>query len=469
MDEQVILVVDDEANIRKVLSAMLQRAGYQVVTAEDGIEAIARLGEHEVAAIVTDLRMPGLDGMGLLTHVKRRMPDIPVVLITAHGSVDNAVEAIKAGAFDYVTKPFDRDEIRLVVDKAVRQNAAERARPSPSESLPGRWRLIGRSPGLRKVFDIVDRVAATPTTVLITGESGTGKELVASALHEHGRAGRPFVKLNCAAIPHELMESELFGHEKGAFTGAVASKPGRFELAHGGTLFLDEIGEIPPSSQVKLLRAVQQQEIERVGGVRTVKVDVRIVAATNRDLKTMVADGTFREDLYYRLAVVPIHLPPLRERPDDIPLLAESILARHAERLVRPPRRLTPGALRALQSYPWPGNVRELENVLERSLLFCDAPAMDVADLPPEVQGAQASTPQIPMVPSTPASPTAPRMGSLKDIVKEATEQVERDLITRALAATGDNVTHAARLLGLSRRGLQLKLRELGIRDPAVS
>ena len=462
-DAPVVLVVDDEANIRKVLAAMLQRAGYQVVTAEDGLEAIARLAEHEVAAIVSDLRMPGLDGMELLAHVKRRMPDIPVVLITAHGTVDNAVEAIKAGAFDYITKPFDRDEIRLVVDKAVRQNAAELERPSPSsEDLPGRWRLIGKSAALRKVFDIVDRVAATPTTVLISGESGTGKELVACALHEHGGpAGRPFVKVNCAAIPRDLIESELFGHERGAFTGAVASKPGRFELASGGTLFLDEIGEIPPSSQVKLLRAVQQQEIERVGGVRTIKVDVRIVAATNRDLKKMVAEGGFREDLYYRLAVVPIHLPPLRERADDVPLLAESILARHAERLGRPPRSLTPAAVRALQSYPWPGNVRELENVLERSLLFCDEPAIDAPDLPPEVQGA---APPLPVT-----RPATAQIGSLKDIVKGMTEQVERELITRALVTTGDNVTHAARLLGLSRRGLQLKLRDLGIRDPLVS
>ena len=470
-NEPLILVADDEANIRKVLAAMLRRAGNQVVTAADGDEAIELLDEHDVQTVVTDLRMPGKDGMELLAHVKERYPEIPVIIITAHGTVDNAVEAIKKGAFDYITKPFDREELKIAIDKAVRLHAADEAAPPPQTDTTGRYRIIGRSPQMRRVFDIIDRVAATPSTTLITGESGTGKELVACALHENSnRASKPFIKVNCAAIPKELIESELFGHEKGAFTGAVSSKPGRFELAHEGTLFLDEIAEIPPSAQVKLLRAIQQQEFERVGGIRTVKVDVRIIAATNRDLQKLVHEGRFREDLFYRLNVVPVQLPPLRERPSDVPLLAEAILARHAERLGKEPRRMTAYALETLEDYAWPGNIRELENVLERVLLFCDNVEIDAHDLPDEVTGRTARRPASESRSHLTGDSDAnverlmSEGGSLKDIVRETAIKVERDLIARALAETNGNVTRAARLLGISRRGLQLKLKELELR-----
>src|SRR5215468_11240141 len=330
-EKKQILVVDDEANLRKVLSAQLTRDGYEVHVAEDGEAGLAFLKEHHIDLVITDLRMPKVDGMDLLRAALRDDPSRPVVMLTAHGTVDNAVEALKTGAFDYLTKPFDQNEVRVIVKKALRTRdlaSADATRDTadavavPPKEGGVRFGIIGESPPIHDVYAILERVADTPTTVLVTGESGTGKELVARALHENSsRRDRPFIKVNCAAIPKDLMEAELFGHERGAFTGAVGSKPGRFELASGGTLFLDEIGSIPVEMQVKLLRALQESEFERVGGVKTIRVDVRLVAATNRDLKKEIASGAFREDLYYRLNVVPIRLPALRERRDDIPLL----------------------------------------------------------------------------------------------------------------------------------------------------
>ncbi len=365
-----ILIVDDEANMRMVLRAMLMREGYQVDEAADGLAALAAMERSggDVQVIITDLRMPGLDGMGLLERISADYPGRPVVMITAHGSVDTAVEAMKAGAFDFVTKPFDASDLRAVVQKAVNTARAELDLIEADEGLESRsaegaFGMIGRSAAMNEVYTILDKVADTPSTVLITGESGTGKELVASALHHHSaRSGRPFIRVNCAAIPQTLIESELFGHEKGAFTGAIASKPGRFELADGGTLFLDEIAEIPTEMQVKLLRVLQEHSFERVGGLKTLKVDVRLVAATNRDLVTQVEAGSFREDLFYRLNVVPIRLPPLRERREDIPLLVRQMLARFAERLGRSVEALSPDAEAAFIAYSWPGNVREMEN-----------------------------------------------------------------------------------------------------------
>src|SRR5919206_404989 len=308
-----VLIADDELNIRRVLEAILKRDGYEVVTAANGLEALAGMSRG-VHTVITDLKMPGLDGMGLLRKLSTEYPDVPVVMITAHGSVENAVEAVKLGAFDYIEKPFDQEQIRQIVEK----------------------------------------VADTPSTVLITGESGTGKELIARALHEYSsRHAGPFIKINCAAIPKTLMESELFGYEKGAFTGAVGAKPGRFELAHGGTLFLDEIGEIPVEMQVKLLRVLQESEFERVGGIKTIKVDVRLVTATNRDLAAELATGGFREDLYYRLNVVPIHLPPLRERREDIPLLVSHFIAKFNERLRKQIGGIDPDGIARLVSYHW--------------------------------------------------------------------------------------------------------------------
>ncbi|MCA9580841.1 MAG: sigma-54-dependent Fis family transcriptional regulator, partial [Myxococcales bacterium] len=308
-----ILVADDEPNLRRILSAQLTRDGYDVETADNGAEAISRLDDHHIDVLVTDLRMPKVDGLGVLKYAVEKHPGMPVILITAHGTVDTAVEALKMGAFDYVTKPFDKDELRTVIAKAARTRDAREKDVAPL--APGRFRLIGQSAAMDEVYQVIDRVADTPSTVLITGESGTGKELIARALHENsGRKDRPFISVNCGAIPTELLESELFGYEKGAFTGAVTSKPGRFELADGGTLFLDEVGEIPITMQVKLLRAIQEQTFERVGGIRTIQVDVRLVAATNRDLHVALEQGTFRDDLYYRLNVVNLRLPPLRER-----------------------------------------------------------------------------------------------------------------------------------------------------------
>jgi len=463
-----------------------------VVTAANGEEALAGMS-REVNTVITDLKMPGLDGMGLLKRLSVDYPDVPVVMITAHGSVESAVEAVKLGAFDYVEKPFDQEQLRQIVAKALRTHMLSRrdARPEDS-SARGRFRLVGESAAIRQVYQVVEKVADTPSTVLITGESGTGKELVARALHDYSsRSGGPFIKINCAAIPKTLMESEMFGYEKGAFTGAVGSKPGRFELAHGGSLFLDEIGEIPIEMQVKLLRVLQESEFERVGGIKTIKVDVRLITATNRDLAAEITAGAFRDDLYYRLNVVPIHLPPLRERREDIPLLVDHFIARFNDRLKKQITGATPEAIDGLVSHQWPGNIRELENVIERTILFCEGPLIRVADLPGELggtprqsvampvaeeraPGASTSSGSLPAQPA-PAPPAAAtstsaplvgeEVGSLKEAVRAETERVERELIQRALDETGGNVTKAARKLQISRKSLQTKMKELGLRD----
>ncbi len=465
-EKKQVLIVDDEPNLRKILSAQLTRDGYDVLTAEDGEQGLSLLREHHLDLVITDLRMPKVDGMTLLREALREDRELPIVMITAHGTVDTAVEALKLGAFDYLTKPFDKDEVRQIVAKALKTRQLAGA-DATTQAAPGaRFGIIGTSGNITDLYTVLERVADTPTTVLITGESGTGKELVARALHEHStRRDKPFIKVNCAAIPKELIESELFGYERGAFTGAVSSKPGRFELAGAGTLFLDEIGEIPIEMQVKLLRALQESEFERVGGIKTIRVDVRLVAATNRDLKKLIAAGTFREDLFYRLNVVPIRLPALRERAADIPLLVEHFLGKFNERLKKHVTGVEPEAMDILSAYPWPGNIRELENVIERAVLFCDTQTIREGDLPHEVRGA-------------PISPTAhvtdvdlnaafSGEGGLKEHVKVAMSRLERDLVSRALAQTNGNVTHAARLLKISRKGLQLKMKELNLREGA--
>jgi DNA-binding NtrC family response regulator len=405
--------------------------------------------------------------MSLLRQALAEDPDLPVVMITAHGTVDTAVEALKVGAFDYLTKPFDKEEVRQIVAKALRTRQLAGAEASAGQTAPGaRFGIIGTSTGIAELYALLERVADTPTTVLITGESGTGKELVARALHDHSsRKDKPFIKVNCAAIPKELIESELFGYERGAFTGAVSSKPGRFELANAGTLFLDEIGEIPVEMQVKLLRALQESEFERVGGIKTIHVDVRLVAATNRDLKKLIAAGAFREDLYYRLNVVPIRLPALRERAGDIALLVEHFLRKFNERLKKHVTSVEPDALDVLASYPWPGNIRELENVIERAVLFCDGQKLSAQDLPPEVRSTLATTQ--PPVTDADLEAALASEGGLKEHVKVAMSRLERELVGRALAQTNGNVTHAARLLKISRKGLQLKMKELGLREGA--
>jgi two-component system response regulator AtoC len=475
-EHKQILVVDDEPNLRRVLSAQLERDGYDVHTAEDGEQALTILKENHIDLVITDLRMPRIDGMELLRRAQKIDAELPVVMITAHGTVDNAVEALKTGAFDYLTKPFDQVEVRTIVAKALRTrdlSATEASRPFHEIPLEGaRYGIIGQSSSILDLYAVLDRVADTPTTVLITGESGTGKELVARALHESSsRRDKSFIKVNCAAIPKDLMESELFGYERGAFTGAVGSKPGRFELASTGTLFLDEIGSIPVEMQVKLLRALQESEFERVGGVRTIRVDVRLIAATNSDLKKEIAQGSFREDLYYRLNVVPIRLPSLRERASDIPLLVMHFIRKFNARLKKDIDGVEAAALARLTSYPWPGNIRELENVIERAVLFCDGDELHLGDLPAEVRGSSSvlespSTTPLPPPSSEPAPTGASgSIDGLKEQVKAAMSRLERELIVRALDQTNGNVTHAARLLKISRKGLQLKMKELGLRE----
>jgi len=457
-----VLVVDDEQSLRKVLAATLQREGYEVQVASDGEEAIAALDRDGADVVVTDLVMPRMDGLSLLRKVVARHPDVPVIVVTAHGKVDSAVEAMKAGAFDFVTKPFEHAELKTIIAKAARQsdlNARNVVPEEPAQEGRRYTEIIGRGQRMIELQLIISKVADAPSTVLIQGESGTGKELVATALHEKSsRREKPFIKINCAAIPRELVEAELFGFERGAFTGAVQSKPGRFELADGGTLFLDEIGEIPLEMQVKLLRAIQESSFERVGGVRTTTVEVRLVAATSRDLTKEIAAGRFREDLFYRLNVVPVFLPPLRERREDIPLLVEHFRQKYNARLKKSVERVEDDALAALAVYTWPGNIRELENVLERTILFAEGPVIRAADLPaslrqtqPQAEGAPAFSP-----------PSAP--GPLKEIVREQVQAIERDLIVRGLEVTGNNVTRTAKLLKISRKSLQMKMKEFGLR-----
>jgi len=458
-----VLVIDDEANLRKVLAALLRRDGFDVTVAADGEQGLAEFHKNGADIVVTDLVMPKAGGMEVLRAVNAANPDVPVIIITAHGTVDSAVEAIKAGAFDYVTKPFDQSELSAAIAKAAKAHVV--AQRSVRADAKARAAIIGESPQLQEAFKIIDKVADTPATVLITGESGTGKELIASALHgASSRRDKPFIKINCAAIPHNLLESELFGYERGAFTGAVTSKPGRFELADGGTLFLDEIGEIPVEMQVKLLRALQEGEFERVGGIKTTRVDVRLIAATNRDLQEEIEAGRFRKDLYYRLAVVPLALPALRERRGDIPMLAAHFLEKYNRKLNKKIEGITDDALALLQAYHWPGNIRELENLIERVLLLADGPLITARDLPEPVR--QATTPP-PAAPAAPAEP-APSEGGLKDIVRMKAAELEKDLISKALEETGGNVTRAARLLQISRKSLQTKMKEFGLRDMAI-
>ncbi|MEZ4287977.1 MAG: sigma-54 dependent transcriptional regulator [Polyangiales bacterium] len=467
-ERKQVLIADDEANLRRIVSAQLERDGYDVFTAADGQEAVESLAQNHIDLLITDLKMPRLDGMGLLKSVMGSHPHLPVIMITAHGTVDTAVEALKLGAFDYVTKPFDRTELRTVVNKAIRTRELSQS-VAPAADGNGRFGLIGTSPSMKEVFAFIDRVANTPSGVLITGESGTGKELVASALHEHSsRKGAPFIRVNCAAIPPDLIESELFGYERGAFTGAVTSKPGRFELADGGTLFLDEIGEIPLAMQPKLLRAIQEQEFERVGGIKTIRVDVRLLAATNRDLETEIEEGRFREDLYYRLRVLDVHLPPLRDRVSDIPMLIEHFLQKFNRRFKKSVVGLSDDARALFLANPWRGNIRELENTLERCMIFADDDTIELQHCSPEirqltlVRESSTSTPSIDDI--QPPVGTIPTQG-LKHAVREVTEKVEREFISRALAQTDGNVTHTARLLKISRKSLQNKMKELGLRD----
>jgi DNA-binding NtrC family response regulator len=465
-----ILIADDEVNLPRILGVQLQNDGYEVHVVGDGQAAIDALKEHHIDAVITDLRMPLVDGIGVLRYCAEHHPEMPVVLITAHGTVETAVEAMRHGAFDFISKPFDMNEIRAVIAKAVRTSDLRTRDVQLEAGDQGRFKIIGANTAMREIYAILEKVADTTATVLITGESGTGKELIARALHDNSsRNSSAFIRVNCGAIPRDLMEAELFGYERGAFTGAVTSKPGRFELAHGGTLFLDEIAEIPVEMQVKLLRAIQEGEIDRVGGIKPIKVDVRLIAATNRDLKKEIASGRFREDLYYRLNVVPIHLPPLRERRSDIPLLVDHFLAIHAARFKKLASSIAPEARDALVNYAWPGNIRELENVIERCVLLSDGDVIQLQNLPPEVRaalsGSPVSSPPGPVSDDDEGDGDGAASGGLKEQVREATARLEKDLIVKALTQTGQNVTQAAKLLKISRKSLQIKMKELGLRE----
>ncbi|MGZ6249232.1 MAG: sigma-54-dependent transcriptional regulator [Syntrophales bacterium] len=451
-----ILVVDDELNMRLVLKALLNKEGYDVATASDGIEALKLLKSGGVQVVVTDLRMPKLDGVGLLERVIREYPSTPVIIITAHGTVATAVDALKKGAFDYITKPFERDELKNIIHKAIRTRRLNEEELLVSPDDIDRQGIIGSSEPMLKIYDTIKRVAPTTTTVLISGETGTGKDLIAYAIHRNSpRRDNPFVKINCAAIAENLIESELFGYEKGAFTGAVSTKPGRFELADKGTLFLDEVGEIPRDMQVKLLRVIQDHEFERVGGLRTIKVDVRLIAATNRNLLQDVKDGRFREDLYYRLNVFPTHLPPLRERREDILPLTDYFIEKFNGKLDRQVKHIDSRVQDVLVNYDWPGNIRELENFIERIVLMAVGDTITFEDIPPEWKSAAE------------AISTSQRGGQkkpFKDFVKGHMEEVEKQSIIQCLEEVGGNVTKAAQRLGLSRKGLQLKMIKYNLR-----
>ncbi len=438
-----VLLVDDEEKFVRLLTEALTEAGHEVLGLTSGADAIRELDTGKFDVVITDLRMKPIDGIAVLEHTRRSNPETEVVMMTAYGDVPTAVRAMKLGAYDFVTKPFSTDELCLTLERIaekrrlVGENAALRAELAALDRFS---EMVGNSAALSRLRDLITKVAPSDATVLILGESGTGKELVARLIHRQSpRASRPFVTVHAAALPETLLESELFGYEKGAFTGATSRKPGRLETAHGGTLFLDEIGELPPAFQVKLLRFLQEHQFVRLGGSQTITVDTRVIAATNRNLRQAVTEGRFREDLYYRLSVFPIEVPPLRERKSDIPLLARHILKRLGYH-----RELDQKVLAALGQYDWPGNVRELENVLERAMILTAG-----AEIKPEHI-------QLPE-PVLPAGTITPKSGTLNDM--------ERELVEQAMRQAGGNKSKAAKLLGITRRMLYTKLARLGIED----
>lgn len=450
-----ILIIDDEKNYLLILEALLEEEGYTVTALSDPAMALAYLDESEVDVVITDMKMPGMSGQDVLEHVRRNHPHIPVMIMTAFGTIDRAVEAMKSGAFDYITKPFANDDILLSVRKALKLSHAERQNRLLRESLAekfGKDAIVGNSKAIQDVLTLAGRVAPSRSTVLVTGESGTGKELVARALHiASDRKEMPFISVNCMSLSAGLLESELFGHEKGSFTGAVALKRGRFELAQGGTLFLDEIGELSPELQVKLLRVLQERTVERVGGTETIAVDFRLVAATNKNLQEEIAAGRFREDLFYRLNVVNIHLPPLRERREDIPILAGHFLRRFSQENSRQVQGFTPGAVDYLSAYEWPGNVRQLENVIERCVVLATHDVIDVDDLPPELRDEDTQY------------KSAVDLLPLRINLPDTLEKIEAALIRRAMVHSGFVQVKTAELLNVSKSLLQYKLKKYNI------
>jgi DNA-binding NtrC family response regulator len=450
-EPRTILLVDDDQSLRRVLEYQLQEDGFRVVAVASGEAAIERFGAVPLDIVVTDVKMPAMDGIELMSRLKALQPDLPVIVLTAHGTIGSAVEAMKLGAFDYLTKPFSREQLRVSVGKALDVAAIKSENRRLREIVAERFSfssMIAGSRAMRGVIETASRVAPTDTTVLLCGESGTGKELLAKAIHLNSeRRQQAFVTVNCAAIPETLVESELFGHRRGAFTGATADRQGKFEAANRGTIFLDEIGELPMQMQVKILRVLQERQIDKVGESRPISVDVRIIASTNRDLEKMIEDGSFREDLYYRLAVVAIRLPPLRERADDIPFLIDDLLAKHSARLGRPRPSVDGAVYTAFNLYTWRGNIRELENVLERAMVLDRDGIVGLDDLPERIR----------------AHVGTGRLGRLQIELPDdgiSLEDVERELLLAALEKHDWNQTRAAAYLNITRSTLLYRIQK---------
>jgi len=453
---ETILIVDDEKNYTAVLSAVLEEEGFESLTANSGMEALQICEKEEISLVITDMKMPIMDGLELLEKIKRREPDLPVIIMTAHGTVDKAVEAMQKGAYTFILKPFDNERLVMCANKALEHQRLvrdNRRLQSEVESQYSFDNIIGKSQPMQNVFATIRKVGPTSATVLIEGESGTGKELVAKSIHFNSpRRNRSIVTVNCAALAENLLESELFGHEKGAFTGAIARKKGRFELADGGTIFLDEIGELSLNLQVKLLRVLQEKTIERVGGTAPISVDIRVIAATNRSLKNEIEKGRFREDLFYRLNVVKIQLPPLRQRPEDIRLLMNYFIRQYSS--VRPPDSATPRVDNAVErlfyDYHWPGNVRELENIIERAMVLCSGATITVEDLPNEFRENIHNTLHLDAIPADAQ-------------LYETLTMVEKKMIERAMQMADNVQTKAAEILGIGKSGLNQKLKKFNL------
>ncbi|MBI5568466.1 MAG: sigma-54-dependent Fis family transcriptional regulator [Desulfomonile tiedjei] len=448
-----VLVVDDEKNYLLVIQDLLEDEGHQVLTASTALEALEIIEKNPVETVLSDIKMPGVSGIELLDRIKAIDPDLPVILMTAYAEVDQAVSAMKKGALDHIQKPFDNKDVRRAVARGVEKRSLMKNIRYLETELGTVWgNIIGKSRPMENVFSIMKRVADTPTTVLVVGESGTGKELVARGLHRaSSRANAPFVSINCGAVTETLLESELFGYEKGAFTGATSLRQGKFEFADGGVLFLDEVGEMSLTLQVKLLRVLQEAEFQRVGGTKDIKVDVRIIAATNKDLKEEVEAGRFRGDLFFRLNVVRIEVPPLRERREDIPILVAHFIKKYGERLCRSLPEVDPEVMRAFYRYPWPGNVRELENVIERAMVLCRGDGIKAEDLAEEIR----DSPEI--------DESLDRLISWEKGLAETLDAIEAKMIRQALEKAHHIQAQAAKTLGISRSNLQYKMKKYGL------